>query len=466
MTTPLLSLDTPEPRSPATFRRLWAIAAVYGLTVAAAYWLAPRQMRELPTIVLAMAVATFIVAGITALLFFSHAQASGRRGYLVLGVTFAYLAGLSLLFPFVFLGAILPDERIWGGDQSGRWLYYLWNSGVAAGVGVSAFVLAHDQRSHHRPRLGRGNVVAGVVLVVALVLSALLVTVGSSHLPVVVHSNRRLTELGVTLDKVLVGVASATTAVCLWGARSGSRIGLWLGGVAWLLLGQTVVALNTLAIYSAGFYYNRLLGLLAYAALLTALIWSLAKLDRTISSMAATDALTGIGNRAGLLSVLERELSLAQRSHTSIALLWLDLDAFKAVNDNLGHAAGDVVLSEIGKRIRGEVRGNDYVARLGGDEFGVLLCNDVNDERASSVASRIVAAISRPVGRDWSEFNVTASVGIATFPDDAGTVDDLLRHADAAMYAAKRAGGNGVLMYDLRAAPVDQERTAANNDPP
>ena len=448
-----------------TFRRLWAAAAAYGFTVALAFWMAPRQMRELPTIVLAIAVASFIVAGITALLFLSQAQASGRRGYLVLGVTFAYLAGLSLLFPFVFLGAVLPDQRIWGGDQSGRWLYYLLSFAVAVGVGASAFLLVHDQRTHRRPGLRRGYLVAVAALVAVLLLSALAVTLGSSHLPVVVDPDRHLTELGVALNEVLLGVVIAAAAVCLWGARSGSRIGLWLGGVGWLLLGQAVVALNTPAIYTAGADDLRLLGLLAYTAALTARIWSHAKLDRTISKMAATDLLTGIGNRAGLLSVLERELKLAQRSDTSIALLWLDLDRFKAVNDNLGHATGDVVLSEIGKRIRGEVRGNDYVARMGGDEFGVLLCNDVNDERALSVASRIVAAINRPMGRGWTGFDVTASVGMAIAPEDAGTVDDLLQHADAAIYEAKQAGGNRGLMYGLRAAPADQERTAASSDP-
>lgn len=125
-----------------------------------------------------------------------------------------------------------------------------------------------------------------------------------------------------------------------------------------------------------------------------------------------------------------------------VALLWVDLDGFKGINDQLGHQVGDDVLRTIVTRLQGQVRAADHVGRLGGDEFGVLLCDDVEQGRVISVADRVLAAIREPIRNADSLIHVSAAVGVACAPTDARTAEDLLLCADLAMYAAKNRGGD------------------------
>jgi diguanylate cyclase (GGDEF)-like protein len=156
-----------------------------------------------------------------------------------------------------------------------------------------------------------------------------------------------------------------------------------------------------------------------------------------VRRQAATDDLTGLPNRRALLERLDRTLAAGQ----PVALLLLDLDGFKAVNDGLGHQAGDQLLRELGGRIRPALRPSDLLARLGGDEFAVLLPG-ADGTAAEECAERIHRLVCRPVPLAGSSVQVGASIGIAEAPRDAADVTDLLRCADAAMYEAKaRRGG-------------------------
>jgi len=148
------------------------------------------------------------------------------------------------------------------------------------------------------------------------------------------------------------------------------------------------------------------------------------------------DALTGLANRRLLMSQLDRVLSNRRDSPT--ALLFIDLDAFKAINDTHGHEVGDQVLLETSDRILASIRAGDTVARLGGDEF-VVLCERTSTAEAGAVGQRIVDAIRQPMEPGGIPLVVTASIGIAD-AGDLTTAEALLRGADVAMYRAKRSG--------------------------
>ncbi len=161
--------------------------------------------------------------------------------------------------------------------------------------------------------------------------------------------------------------------------------------------------------------------------------------SQRIETLAHTDVLTGLPNRALLAERVERALALAAREGEPFALLQLDLDHFKHINDTLGQAFGDRVLVEIGERLGAAVRQIDSVARLGADEF-VLLVQRSDAAGAEAAARRVMDALQRPFTLDGLNFTVTASVGIALHPADGANLDELLRHADAAMREVKASG--------------------------
>jgi diguanylate cyclase (GGDEF)-like protein len=161
-----------------------------------------------------------------------------------------------------------------------------------------------------------------------------------------------------------------------------------------------------------------------------------------IEQLSHTDALTGLPNRRLLGDRVEFALSMAQRDGTSFALLFLDLDRFKHINDSLGHHFGDRVLIDVAERIKKCLRQVDTVARLGGDEF-VMLGHQADAAGAEATARRVIDAMARPFMLDGLSFTVTCSIGIALYPNDGASMDELVRHADKAMYSVKEGGGAG-----------------------
>jgi diguanylate cyclase (GGDEF)-like protein/PAS domain S-box-containing protein len=159
-----------------------------------------------------------------------------------------------------------------------------------------------------------------------------------------------------------------------------------------------------------------------------------------IRHLARHDPLTGLPNRMFLEERLEGMLALARRHEVGAAVLFIDLDDFKDVNDSLGHHAGDAVLREIAMRLKGALREADLVARLGGDEFLVVLADIGSPDDAGRVAEKLIKVIGAPVELEGRAMGVTPSIGISLYPDDGTAVEDLIRKADAAMYRAKYAG--------------------------
>lgn len=165
--------------------------------------------------------------------------------------------------------------------------------------------------------------------------------------------------------------------------------------------------------------------------------------EELLRRLAQHDPLTGLANRLLLEDRLQQSLRHAERRQDSCVVLLIDLDGFKPINDTHGHAAGDQILTTVAQRLLDQVRVTDTVARLGGDEFVVVLDDLEGSDDASSVAQKIVDAVSADITVGRLALNVTASVGIARWPDDGRTVSELLRAADQAMYIAKSRGRNG-----------------------
>ena len=178
--------------------------------------------------------------------------------------------------------------------------------------------------------------------------------------------------------------------------------------------------------------------------------------NERIEQLSHTDALTGLPNRALLADRIERAVALAQRDGAAFALLLLNLDRFKHINETLGHDFGDRVLVDVAERIKTCVRQIDTVARLAGDEF-VLLVQRSDADGAEATATRVMEALQRPFTLDGLSFTVTASIGIGVYPDAGTTMDELLSGADAAMREVKAAGRAAWRFHADRGAPGDTQ---------
>ena len=159
------------------------------------------------------------------------------------------------------------------------------------------------------------------------------------------------------------------------------------------------------------------------------------------------DPLTGLPNRVLLLDRLNQGLARAQRGGEPMAVMLLDLDGFKDVNDALGHAAGDRLLRQVGDRLTAMLRAADTLARLGGDEFALLQPSVRRAADAEALAAKLLAALGAPFDLDGQEVHVGASIGIALFPGDGENAETLLRHADLALYRAKAEGRAGFRFF-------------------
>ena len=180
--------------------------------------------------------------------------------------------------------------------------------------------------------------------------------------------------------------------------------------------------------------------------------------EQQIAHLAYHDGLTGLPNRALLDEHLEIALARARRSGDAIALLYLDLDDFKLVNDSFGHAGGDEVVRQAAERLTHRVRAADLLGRIGGDEFA-LLVTDLEDDpvtAAQRAADGLQGAFAEPFCISGEDFHLGASIGISVFPRDASDADTLMRHADAAMYTAKAAGRGAISAYEARRAAPRQ----------
>jgi diguanylate cyclase (GGDEF)-like protein/PAS domain S-box-containing protein len=182
--------------------------------------------------------------------------------------------------------------------------------------------------------------------------------------------------------------------------------------------------------------------------------------EEQLRRQANYDALTGLPNRNLLEDRLTQAMAHARRTALQLAVLFLDLDRFKFINDSFGHAVGDALLKAIGLRLTQTVRESDTVARLGGDEFVIVTSGFTHTDEAASVAQKVLGMLAEPFKVEGQEIHVTASIGVSVYPEDGDSTDTLLKNADAAMYRAKEEGRDGFQFYAREMGVRTQERVA------
>ena len=163
---------------------------------------------------------------------------------------------------------------------------------------------------------------------------------------------------------------------------------------------------------------------------------------KMLEALALNDPLTGLANRRLLDDRMAMALVHAHRNQSAMAVVYLDLDGFKEINDTLGHGTGDLLLKMVAERLTETVRAEDTVARLGGDEFVLALWHVTGSDYAASVAARAIEAVARPYAIEGEEVRITVSAGVAIYPDHGDGAEALLKSADLALYEAKAAGRN------------------------
>ncbi|MCB1984784.1 MAG: EAL domain-containing protein [Burkholderiales bacterium] len=201
--------------------------------------------------------------------------------------------------------------------------------------------------------------------------------------------------------------------------------------------------------------------------------------ESKIFRLAYFDVLTGLPNRLSFLEHLKREIPRAKHANTKLAILFMDLDGFKSINDAIGHNAGDLVLQSAAKRLQKGTRSSDFLAygqqneaneqetelaRIGGDEFTIIISNLQRTENALIMAHRIREAMQQPFHLDNRDVILTASIGIALYPDDGKDAETLLKHADTAMYHAKNEGRNNCQFYNSMLTHQAEKRLNLEND--
>lgn len=230
------------------------------------------------------------------------------------------------------------------------------------------------------------------------------------------------------------------------------------------VVGHTVLHVSTEQLHSAMLRYVGLLAvtslgaMLIVAALGRATRARVAAAERQLDYMAHTDHVTELPNRHATYARLELELERARKAGTQVALLLVDLDNFKTVNDTAGHAAGDELLKQVAAALSGAVRVSDLVGRIGGDEFAIIVAPVPGRDVALAVGDKVTRALRHPFVLDSGEFFATASIGICLYPDDAATMTELVCSADTALYHAKHGGRNRLAEFVPAMTAATQRR--------
>ncbi len=481
-----LSLDQPGSAEERTVRRV-AIFVV-GVVALAALVVAfgDIQLPAFPPFSIFHAGFVFLVDAITAFLLFGQFASRRLPSYAILGCAYLFNALVAVPFLLAFPGALKAAGGMIGGSQSAIWAWHFWHILFPA-IAVIALASQLQQRDLPVAKEQVGRTIALAMLAAAALAALVAVAITQFHdsLPVLIGEARRpLTSA----FYVAGGTAAAVTGVAMllaWhlGWHRRSVLHLWLGAVLTMFLADVAASLAAPARYTVAWYFGRVESMIGAGSLLMVylseiahlyrrltgamrnvsaandrlavlvaekdqLVANLKRSEEQIRQLAYYDILTELPNRRLLLDRLHQALSQAKRHHQAMAIMFLDLDRFKQINDTLGHEAGDELLQQVAKRLAGCVREEDTVSRSGGDEFIVVLPEVRQPRDAALVAEKVIKAINEPVAIGEHLVQVGTSVGIAVYPiDGPDDVQDLMRKADTAMYAAKDAGRNVYRFY-------------------
>lgn len=453
---------------------LWFCIALAAVTVAALPF-ANEMGPPIPAFVPIFQTLTASNYLVTAYLIFGHYRGNGSPALLYVGCGSLY-TGLAMIAQFLtFPGMILPDRAVFtGGPQTMIWLWVFWHIGPFFGIVVytiSEWLLPDGIMTAGQRRSGWIALVGTLALFAA---TLAVVTLGHDLLPALERAGQlqRLTSVGpIPLIMTLMGVS----LVLFWrSTRFRTVLQVSLGVAFFALMLDAAASIASGSRYAVGWYLGRLNGFVSSAMLLLVYLHEInraymataadaQRLARSNQQLEAEvekhsaeaitarhDALTGLPGRTLFLELagtLHQRCAITKRP---LAVLFIDLDGFKQVNDILGHARGDEVLVTVARIVESNIRSTDLAGRLGGDEFVVCLAGAPDSLRttATAVAQRIVDAVGA-IGD-----GVGCSVGVAYCASDALGFDVALARADAAMYDAKRRGKNRVSV-GLMPAPMD-----------
>jgi diguanylate cyclase (GGDEF)-like protein len=396
---------------------------------------------------------------VTAVLLFGQINRRRSRAFLALACGYLFNATMIVLHALCFPCEFSATGLLGATDQTTAWLFVFWHGGFPLFVLGYALLPVQDQPSDYLHRSGNAILFSIIGVVAAVAALTLLATAGHSLLPRIIE-NGNFTPMILSGVSPMLMVLSAAALFALWRRPERAAIDVWLMVVmsAWLL-DLTLSAVVSSSRYDLGWYVGRSYGFLAACCLLIVLLFEMNQLYRRLTealSVAQTlqehltyraenDSLTGLPNRALFYDRLETAITRCQRSKKLMALFYLDIDHFKTINDNLGHAAGDDLLRSFARRLLQCVRASDTAARLGGDEFTIILENLASREAAQGFIDKLMAALRRPYGAD--DLHATASIGIVYFAGGEIKADGLLKRADAALYRAKHRGRNGYCIH-------------------
>lgn len=333
-------------------------------------------------------------------------------------------------------------------------------------IGVS-FLLLHmsTQRRLRWPRLLSGGIVTGIGFALVHYMG-----MASMEMRPQIHYTRWMLAFSVAFSVVsamlsmrLIFMLNSRKADNLWRRVSAALLiacsifGLHLIGTA-----AATFAADSSSVAMGGMDSDNLLTAVTLGSLfvlIAALIFSGAQKTKVLKKIvgrtndkllhfATHDVLTGLPNRALLADRIQHAIHVSRRSGLSFAVLFMDLDGFKGINDSLGHSVGDSLLIAVGQRIRDCIRGEDMISRIGGDEFVVVMSNLSSPDVVENLAENILGVLRQDFKLDDATLRVTSSIGIAVFPNSGETVDSLMKNADAAMYEAKQSGRNTYRFFE------------------
>jgi len=333
-------------------------------------------------------------------------------GSLVIAVLVSYFA------LFVITRAKLTPRRLVAG-------------GILMGFGIAGMHYTGDAAMRMKPGIQYDPVLVAVSIAIAIVASCVALWIARTLSDADQrHMIAKRLGAAVVMGVAITGMHYTGSAAAKFplGSICGAANGIdghWLA---------VTITLFTFAILTVTLMLSR------FDARTTLLAGSVSQLNGQIVRMATFDTLTDLPNRRTLTKRIEHAIQTARQQQNLFAILFMDLDGFKTINDSLGHTAGDEVLKAFAQRLLHCVRGGDTVARLGGDEFVVLLEHIASPDDAGHMAESVLERMRKGVWADKQPLQVTPSIGIALFPQDGETADTLLKHADAAMYEAKRSG--------------------------
>jgi diguanylate cyclase (GGDEF)-like protein len=465
----LLSSGAAEPRDRRTALAFMLASAVLFLIAAP---VAQRQLAPVWAFIPSYQSALVVSDLVTAMFLYGQFGITRSRAILMLASGYLFTACMAVAHALTFPGLFAPAGLLHAGPQSTAWLYMFWHGGFP--LLVIAYACARDEDKV----LSRGRSAAAIAWIIAAVLvvtvaCTLVATAGHDALPVIMQGNDKTPSNLAVVS--IVWLLSFVAIYALWRRRPHSALDLWLIVVmgAWLFDIALSAVLNA-GRFDLGFYIGRVYGLLAATFVLGALLiensrlYGLAVKERRraerrasdLETLAAVDFLTGIYNRRHFETTARAELARCQRYMRPLSLLMIDIDHFKAINDRLGHAAGDRVLQNVAALCRTEKRDSDVVARIGGEEFAVML-PETAETAAVQFAERLRQQIAVSSPTFYGEkVAVTISVGISGASIRTSGIQALLRQADQALYEAKRSGRNRVVLW-RRHHPADSPCEAA-----